>query len=370
MAQAQARLRQPAPRPAGPPPYGSLVKTAQRLHGALVADAGGSERIDLHAADGAVLLGWNDPQVEAAVAAAPGRGAAEAEAAERLAAALPCAEAVGFRHSLDLALADALMAAKTFTGRDGAFFCDDAATAAGDAETIGEALEAHAGEVAALVIRPLDAPRAFLLAAKRLARRDGVVLVFDESRTALRVHAGGAQGLHGVVPDLAVLGPSLANGRPIGAVAGAIDLMRALPASGPRPTEPALAAACATLDRVERADVPTALKVRGAEIAAEVEARLHASGAGAFLEVVGDPAWSCLNVRPRVGRDGEAILDALALRLHDEGVISLGAHVPSLALGEAEIARVLAAYDAVLPDLAAQVLNGRFDKPARRRTVA
>ncbi|MBC6982772.1 aminotransferase class III-fold pyridoxal phosphate-dependent enzyme [Caulobacter sp. 17J80-11] len=370
MAQAQARLRQTTPRPAGPPAYATVVKTARRLHGALVTDAAGIERIDLHGDDGAVLLGWNDPQVEIAVAAAPSVGAAEAEAAERLADVLPCAEAVGFRTSVQLALADALVAAKTVTGRDGAFFCDDAVAAAGDVESVGEALDTHAGEVAALIIRPLDAPREFLLAAKRLARRDGVVLVFDESRTALRVHAGGAQALHGVAPDLAVVGASLANGRPLGAVAGAIELMKTLPASGPRPGAASLAAACATLDTVERADVPAALRVRGAEIAAEVEARLHAAGAGSFLEIVGDPTWSCLNVRARVGRDAKAVLEALTRRLYDQGVLSLGAHVPSLALGEAEIARVLAAYDAVLPELAAQVLNGRFDKPARRRTVA
>src|SRR5690606_30759167 len=81
-------------------------------------------------ADGAVLLGWNDPGVEAA--AAEPRPDAAAEAAARLAARLPGVEAVCFTASVAAALAATLLAARALTGRDGAFFCDEACAAADD----------------------------------------------------------------------------------------------------------------------------------------------------------------------------------------------------------------------------------------------
>ena len=274
------------------PSYASALKTARMAVGGVITDRSGVERIDLCNAEGAVLLGWADARVENAVANAGADRQPHAEAAERIGMLLPCAEAVAFRSHLNHALADALSAAKTLTGRDGAFFCDDETVAAGDFEPVAQALDRHAGQVAALVIRPMEAARGFLAAARRASQRDGVLLVFDESRTAFRIDKGGAQGLHGVIPDLAILGPSLANGRPIAAVAGRVEPMRLLPVSGEGVPTTALVAACATLDRVARDDVSDALTLRGAEIEAEVETRLDRTGAAEWLGLFGDPTWS------------------------------------------------------------------------------
>jgi glutamate-1-semialdehyde 2,1-aminomutase len=355
--------------PVAAPAYASILKTARSVEGALVRDARGHERIDFRNGDGAVLLGWADPRVEAAVARTPATcsGRLEAEAAERVGELIPSAEAVGFRSTVEAALIDALVAAKTVTGRDGAFFCDDETAASGDIETLREALDRHLGEVAALVIRPMDAPRDFLLAARRITERTGVVLVFDETRTAFRVDQGGCQTLAGVKPDLTLLGSSMANGRPIAAIAGRMEPMKALSATGDRVVAAALAATCETLDRVVRDDVPDVLRVRGAEIEAEVEARLRAAGADAWLTVYGDPTWSLVAARPRAGFDAKAFEDALSAALYARGVLSFGAHVPSMATREGAVARLLAAYDAVLPPLVRKAKAGAFD---RRRSAA
>ena len=138
MAQAKARLsggaERPRNRPVRPaaPAYAAVLRGAQTRDGAEVRDADGHALLDVVNDQGAVLLGWNDREVEAAVRAGRDPARLETEAAERLAALIPSAEAVGFRPSFEAALADALMAAKTLTGRDGAFFCDGTA-AAGDA---------------------------------------------------------------------------------------------------------------------------------------------------------------------------------------------------------------------------------------------
>lgn len=371
-AQTAGKTRQaPRARAAVPAPtYAGALKSARMAVGAMVTDASGAERIDLCNADGAVLLGWADPRVENAVAnAGPGK-AAHAEAAERIGMLLPCAEAVAFRSHLNHALADALAAAKTLTGRDGAFFCDDETVARGDFEPVAQSLQRYSGRVAAVVIRPMEATRAFLTAARLATRRDGVLLVFDESRTAFRIDKGGAQALHGVVPDMAVLGPSLANGRPIAAIAGRVEPMRALGTSGDAVPASALAATCATLDRVARDDVPEQLTLRGAEIEAEVEARLRRTGADKWLGVFGDPAWSLVAPEPETGLDDEALDQALAEALYARGVLSFGAHVPSMASTGAVIGKLLAAYDAVLPRMVDRIAAGEFEPRMRRSALA
>lgn len=357
--------------PVAAPAYASILKTARSVRGAVVTDARGQERIDFRNGDGAVLLGWSDLRVEAAVARTPGVGAGklEAEAAERIGELIPSAEAVGFRSTVEAALIDALVAAKAVTGRDGAFFCDDETSVTGDVDTLREALDRHLGEIAALIIRPMDAPRDFLLAARRMSERAGIVLVFDETRTAFRVDQGGAQTLAGVIPDLTLLGAAMANGRPIAAVAGKMEPMKALTATGERVTSAALAATCETLDRVVRDDVPDVLRVRGAEIEAEVGARLNASGADQWMSLYGDPTWSLLAVKARPDLDGKALEDALSAALYARGVLSFGAHVPTMATREEAVAKLLAAYDVVLPALVRKAKAGVFERRSRPRAA-
>ena len=352
------------------PTYAATLKSARMAVGATITDRNGAARLDLCNAEGAVLLGWADARVETAVAHTRPDHHSQAEAAERIGMLLPCAEAVAFRSHLTHALADALSAAKTLTCRDGAFFCDDDTTTRGDSEAIAAATDRHDGQVAALDIRPMEASRDFLVTARKLTRRDGVMLIFDESRTAFRVHKGGSQGLHGVTPDIALLGPALANGRPIAAIAGRVEPMRLLTASGDRVPGSALAATCATLDRVARDDVPENLTLRGAEIEAEIDARLERTGAAGWLGVFGDPTWSLVAATPRLGVDGDALEAALAQALYDHGILSFGAHVASMALNPAAIARLLAAYDAVLPQLVARATAGEFERRIRRSALA
>jgi glutamate-1-semialdehyde 2,1-aminomutase len=372
MAQAKARLaagaERPRIRPIRPaaPDYAAILRDACSRAGAVVCDADGRELIDLVNDQGAVLLGWNDREIEARIRAARSPELLEIEASRRLTALIPCAEAVGLRSSFETALAEALLAAKTLTGRDGAFFCDETVSRAGDSDALSAALDRFADEVAAVVIRPLDAPRAFLSEARRLTRQAGALLIFDERKSAFRVHAGGAQALAGVFPDLTLIGASVANGRSMAVIAGAREAMRAAPGCGARVSAAALTAACVTLERIDCVDAPQALKVIGAEIAAEVERRLMAFGADGWLEVGGEPAWSVVSARRRPGADPDALEAALARALYDQGVLSLGAHVPSLAFGD-EIGRLLAAYDAALPALALGAVSGAFQRRPQRR---
>jgi amino acid adenylation domain-containing protein/non-ribosomal peptide synthase protein (TIGR01720 family) len=88
------------------------------------------------------------------------------------------------------------------------------------------ALAAHAGELAAVLVEPVQSrrpelqPRQFLHDLRRLTAEAGVALIFDEVITGFRIHPGGCQAWFGVQADLATFGKVLGGGMPIGVIAG------------------------------------------------------------------------------------------------------------------------------------------------------
>lgn len=68
----------------------------------------------------------------------------------------------------------------------------------------------------------------FLHALREVTQRHGRLLIFDEVITGFRVHPGGAQGLHGIKPDLTTLAKVLAGGLPGGCLAGRADVLAGL----------------------------------------------------------------------------------------------------------------------------------------------
>jgi glutamate-1-semialdehyde 2,1-aminomutase len=63
---------------------------------------------------------------------------------------------------------------------------------------------------------------------RELTHRFGVLLIFDEVITGFRYARGGAQDLHGVIPDLTCLAKIMAGGLPGGAVVGKKEIMEYL----------------------------------------------------------------------------------------------------------------------------------------------
>ncbi len=97
-----------------------------------------------------------------------------------------------------------------------------------------ELLRAHAHELAAILIEPVQSrrpdlqPREFLHAAREIATQAGCVLIFDEVITGFRCHPGGAQAYFGVQADLATWGKVMGGGMPVGAITGKAEYMDAL----------------------------------------------------------------------------------------------------------------------------------------------
>ncbi|MBI5419909.1 MAG: aminotransferase class III-fold pyridoxal phosphate-dependent enzyme, partial [Deltaproteobacteria bacterium] len=94
--------------------------------------------------------------------------------------------------------------------------------------------------IAAVIVEPvpgnmgvvLPAP-GFLVGLRKITKREGALLIFDEVISGFRVAFGGAQELYGIAPDLTVLGKIIGGGLPVGAFGGRKDVMDALSPVGP-----------------------------------------------------------------------------------------------------------------------------------------
>jgi len=372
-----------------PLPQGLAPQLVQAI-GARVWDADGAEYVDFDNAGGAVLLGHRDPTVVAAVRLARGtderRGPARyrAELSERVLDLTPGAEAAVFGANVAQALRAAVACARRATGRELVFACRSNPWRGGgqppsfpfdDLGALERLMDEHDGEVAALVLAPsgpLEPSAGYLPAVRALADRCGAILIFDETLTGFRVHEGGAQALYGVRADLAVFGESLANGMPIGALAGRRELIALAdgPLEGVLGADIAsLAAARAVLTKIADEPVIADLRIRGAEIEAEVAALLDDAGLDDVVQIVGDPASGALAFRSGAGLDSKAAKSFWVKACLGSRLFSLGAFNVSYAHGEPEIAVLLQACEQAARHLALALSQGPSfqSAPAVRR---
>ncbi len=240
-----------------------------RGSGSRIWDVDGNEYVDLTMGFGSLLFGHAPEFLTEALTAQLALGVQigpESETAGEIAALL-CeltgAERATFLNSGTEAVMTAIRLARTVTGRAKvAFFSGsyhgtfDGILARGEADgegglravplspgiprsLIGDVLvldyesldslaivEAHAGELAAVLVEPRQSRRPdldrrdFLRRLREVTERAGIALVFDEVVTGFRMHRGGMQALYDVRADLTTYGKAVANGMPIGVVAG------------------------------------------------------------------------------------------------------------------------------------------------------
>lgn len=90
----------------------------------------------------------------------------------------------------------------------------------------------HEGLIAGMILEPMMmnagiiVPQdGFLQGIRDITRKHGALLAFDEVKTGLVVHPGGATKLFGVTPDLVCLAKALGGGIPCGAIGGTNEVM-------------------------------------------------------------------------------------------------------------------------------------------------
>lgn len=251
--------------------------------GARVTDVDGRRYIDYCGSWGPLILGHAHPAVTKAANRAAARGASfgaptegEILLAEEIRRAYPSMERVRLTSSGTEAVMSALRVARAWTRRDwivkfqGCYHghADSLLVAAGsgaltlgrpdsagvpaawarttlvlpynDVAAVEAAFAKHGRRIAALIVEPvvgnmgviLPEP-GFLQALRRITRRYGSLLVFDEVITGFRLGLGGAQERFDVAPDLTTLGKIVGGGFPIGAYGGRKELMEQVAPLGP-----------------------------------------------------------------------------------------------------------------------------------------
>jgi glutamate-1-semialdehyde 2,1-aminomutase len=131
-----------------------------------------------------------------------------------------------------------------------------------DLERLAAILDAHADEIAAVVMEPVLEnlgivlpDEGYLAGVRALCDHHGVLLIFDEVKTGLTAGYAGATHRLGVKPDLVTLAKSIGGGLPLAAFGGREEVMAAvtdgrMPHFGTYNGNPLVMAAAAAVDEV------------------------------------------------------------------------------------------------------------------------
>ena len=386
---------------------------AARAKGARFWDIDGNEYIDWVSGIRSIILGYCDPVVDEAVKSQIDRGTMytvnhelEIELAEEMVQTIPCAEMVRYAKGGGEACTIAVRIARGTTGRDKILFCGYhgwhdwylsanlgtesslnehlfpgidptgvpralAGTAVpfpyGNLDALGELLDRHRGEVAAVIMEPLRSempPEGYLEGVQSLTREHDVILIFDEVSTGFRLSPGGVQPALGITPDMAVFAKSLSNGYSMGAVVGKRDIMepaaRMFISSTYWSDTVGIQAALTTLQEIRRRDIPAHLDRIGSELKQRINSAAEETGAPVSCEG--------LNVTPALKFALDDPLETAKLStLYIQEMAKRGCHgyaafCPNGAHADGEVEQTIDAIRETFTILADAAHNGRVDE--------
>ena len=403
------------------PPYPVALASGR---GGWVTDVDGNEYVDVLMGAGSSLLGHSHPAVVDAVREQIGRLATvlaptpiEARLAVRLRELMPYLERIRFANTGSEAVRTALRAARAFTGKtrygkfEGNYHgSDDYFLVSGgsrilagsphrpqpvfdsagvpdriaeevlllpynDTENAVSLICEHASELAAVVMEPMAfstggaivADPHFAKAVREITRKHGIVLIFDEVVTGLRLGTAGAPGYLGVTPDLSCLGKAIGGGLPLSALGGRADIMEAVlgPSAHARGTRIfhsgtftgnplSVAAGMAVLDVLEREPVLDHIDYLGARLLSTLQEVLDAHGMGHMTGYGSIFQLHFTEAPPRNRREILAgdhdLLSAVLLGLCAHGMLWPPVHPGVVSYGhtESDIDRLATALDTVL----------------------
>ena len=254
-----------------------------RAKGSRIYDVDGNAYIDYVLSWGPLILGHSHPKVVNALKKAAEKGTSygaptplEIELAELVLKVYPSMDKVRMVNSGTEATMSAIRVARGFTGRDkiikfeGCYHghADGLLVKAGSGATtfgvpdspgvpksyakntitlpfndiaaLHSVIKNEWKSVACVIIEPVVGnigcvlPRpGFLESLRKLTKKFGIVLIFDEVMTGFRVAFGGAQAYYGITPDMTCLGKVIGGGLPVGAYGGKKEIMSMVSPEGP-----------------------------------------------------------------------------------------------------------------------------------------
>lgn len=248
--------------------------------GSKVWDIEGNQYLDYHGGFSATFLGHNDPDINSAVQEAiannttlmgAGPTTLEGEFAELFCRAVPTVEKLQITTTGSEATYHAIRISRAVTQRDhiiimqggyNGWFNDVAGNVISSVNDIGQRTtpgeyifdslssgipESHKSlvhivnyndlesvsliikkyPVACIILEPIlqnigivKPLKGYLQGLRDLADKNGFLLIFDEVKTGFRHSLNGYQGICGITPDLSTFGKAVANGYPMGVIAG------------------------------------------------------------------------------------------------------------------------------------------------------
>ncbi|WP_348945379.1 aminotransferase class III-fold pyridoxal phosphate-dependent enzyme [Chitinibacter sp. FCG-7] len=358
--------------------------------GCYVWDVDGNKYLDMISALASITLGYSDPDVTRAVQDQLNDGVIfslphpiEIEVAERICAMVPCAERVRFGKNGSDATAGAIRLARAYTGRDRVAVCGyhgwqdwyigSTTRSLGvpeqvrslthpfpynDSSALEVLLNSHQHEFAAVILEPMNVIQpleGYLAEVKNLAHQHGALLIFDETITGFRFDNGGAQTLFGVTPDLATFGKGLANGFPLSAIVGRAEIMQLMEeiffsfTFGGEALS--LAAAKATLEKLQKEPVLSIIKERGERLLDALQTMIHRHKLESWLSLSGYPVWSFLLFKDMDPYTQWDIKTFFMQEMQARGVLTLGTHNLNYAHTAENLDYLLSVYEVVLPKI-------------------
>ena len=101
-----------------------------------------------------------------------------------------------------------------------------------DTEDLVQIIEKEADNISSIIIEPVMANYGLIIPEKnylneirKISKKYGIVLIFDEVITGFRLALGGCGAFFGITPDMSTFSKSIGNGFPIAAICGKNEIM-------------------------------------------------------------------------------------------------------------------------------------------------
>lgn len=362
-------------------PEGAAPLFVTHGDGAYVFDIDGNDYVDCVGGLLPNILGYRDPDVDRAVRDQLNCGISFSLATpyeERLAALLhkhiPSAEMVKFgKNGSDVTTA-AVRLARHVTGRDKVYvggyhgWHDWSMANTPRNNGIPEAIrllsdsfypDGRDGGEAAVIVEPEFYTKESLTELRKACDKSGSLLIFDEIITGFRCGLGGLQKVHGVTPDLSCFGKSMANGMPISALVGLEKYMKRMPEiaySGTFFGETlSIAAAIATIEKLERERVPAWLNALGISVYCRVTELIQKARLTEYISLYGPMELN------RIKFKNNGVQSLFIQEMAKNGALIIGSHNLSYAHGKTELDVITRAWEKTLAKLAEAASSNILD---------